>query len=86
MIEFYKEATGVRGIKSTDEVTGEVTERLGIMDFESYKKSLPMVIKSKVLYNKLKDPEFKKFYDADSGKKNELITFEEWKPLALVHD
>ena len=59
LIEFYKEATGVRGIKSTDEVTGEVTERLGIMDFDSYKKSMPMVINAKVLYNKLKDLEFK---------------------------
>ena len=71
---FYIDATGVRGIKSTDE-NGVETERLGTMNFEHYQKAMKEVRASKVLEDKLKDPDFRKFYDADVGKKNELITF-----------
>ena len=56
------------------------------MNFESYKKAMILVMDAKVLYDKLQDPQFKAFYDADVGKKNELLTFDEWKPLALVED
>ena len=56
------------------------------MDFQGYQKSMTIVRDAKVLYDKLLDPEFKKFYEADSGKKNELLNFEDWKPLALIAD
>ena len=56
------------------------------MNFESYQKSMTLVKDAKVLYDKLLDPEFKKFYEADTGKKNELLIFEEWKVLALEKD
>ena len=56
------------------------------MDFEAYQKSMTMVTDAKVLYNKMLDPQFKRFYEADSGKKNELLVFEEWKKLALIED
>lgn len=37
---YYIDATGVRGIKTKDETTGEVTERLGTMNFEQYQRAI----------------------------------------------
>ena len=86
MKDFYIEATGVRAIRSKDERTGKIVERLGEMNFESYQVSMTIVKDAKSLYDKLRDPEFKKFYEADSGKKNELLSFDDWKVLALLVD
>lgn len=56
------------------------------MNFEHYVRAMKEVRTSKVLEDKMKDPEFLKFYNADAGKKNELILFDEWKPLAIEID
>ena len=56
-----------------------------LLDFEEYRLSLTLA-KLRVidrLNQKLKDPEFRRFYEADQNRpKDELLTYDEWQLLA----
>ena len=65
----------------------EDKDKSGSLDFKEYKVSIENLKKKVELRNKLKDPEFRKFYEADkTGPKDEQLTFEDWVPLANVLD
>ena len=56
-----------------------------LLGFDEYKQSLKLIEWRVELNKKLEDPEFKEFFDADNTIPNhdELITFLDWKALAM---
>ena len=56
-----------------------------LMNFTQYQEVMTKVkADAAELTERLKDPQFKKFYDADLEKKNDqALSFTDWKPLAI---